>query len=168
MQTKASHGEKEAKSTTRDEFVDLMKALVPKARAEMGQLGLQPLFSYDNNRIQQVPDMGVMGLREDERLPLSRYSPDMHKAIEHVFAQLKQKVEWQLLQPRAQALTPLAAQQLVGHCFESIEARSIFLDACSLPATYFVISGVEGLLAEGPDGRPHICSGGKWPARQYR
>lgn len=168
MQTKASQGQKEAKSTTRQEFVDLMKAVVTKATSQMGELEMKPLFSYDNNSIQQVPNMGEMGLRESDRLPLSRYSPDMHKPIEHVFAQLKKKLEWELLQPRAHALTPHEAQALVGKCFKSISTESIFYDVCSLPLTYFVVSRGQGVLAMGPDGEAHVCSGGNWPARQYR
>lgn len=150
------------------EFEHIMKLLVQQAKAAMLPTGLTPLFSWDNNKIQKTASLTAMGLTAEQVLSLPNYSPDMHKAIEHAFAQLKHSVQQQLLQPQATALTARQAQQLVEQCFFAISKVGIFKDVCSLPNTYFVIAGDEGVTAQGPDGLHHVCSGGNWPARQYR
>jgi hypothetical protein len=125
-------------------------------------------FSWDNNSIFKSADLQRMGLQPADKVALSEYSPDLHKPIEHVFAQLKHAVQEQLLQPRSQPLTAAEAQQLVYDCFMAISTESIRKDVDSLPVTYHVVAGDKGVVSQGPDGRYHMCSGGDWPARQYR
>lgn len=129
---------------------------------------LIPLYSWDNNKIFKYASLQNMGLGDRHKVPLSEYSPDMHKAIEHPFHILKQKVQEELLQPRTHPLTALQAQQLVIDCFMSINQQSIAKDVASLPVTYHVIGGDKGVMSLGPDGEHHVCSGGDWPARRYR
>jgi hypothetical protein len=127
-----------------------------------------PVYSWDNNKIFKTASLQRMGLEERHKLPLSEYSPDMHKAIEHPFHILKHKVQEQLLQPRLHPITTHEAQQLVIDCFMSISKDSIAKDVASLPVTYHVIAGDKGVVSLGPDGEYHTCSGGDWPARRYR
>lgn len=168
MQTKASRYTKEAQSTTTEEFQDIMKVLVNYTQEAMKDSGFEPMYSWDNNKIQAVANLQVMGITQEDKLPLSKYSPDLHKVIEHAFAQLKNRVRHALLQPCATAMTPAQAQRLVGSCFQSIPTEAIFADVCSLPTTYLVVSGGQGEVKLGADQQYHVCSGGDWPERQYR
>ena len=77
-------------------------------------------------------------------------------------------MQQQLLQPRSQPLTTREAQQLVYDSFKAISSSSIWKDVQSLPTTYHVIAGDKGVVSLGPDGCHHVCSGGDWPAKQYR
>lgn len=158
-----------AKSTTTREFEDLMKWFVPRAKLSTMMLSGKPArFSWDNNSIFKSASLEVMGLQPWEKLPLSEYSPDMHKPIEHAFAQLKHSMQQKLLQPRSQPLTAKEAQQLMEECFRAISVNGIWKDVQSLPVTYHVIAGDKGVVSQGPDGCHHVCSGGDWPAKQYR
>jgi hypothetical protein len=146
-----------------------MKSLVPAATALTLQLsGQKPLFSWDNNSIFKSASLQNMGLQPWDKVALSEYSPDLHKPIEHAFAQLKHTVQEQLLQPRSQPLSAAEAQQLVYDSFKAISTDSIKKDVDSLPVTYHVVAGEKGVVSQGPDGCYHVCSGGDWPARQYR
>lgn len=146
-----------------------MKVVVPAAKQLTVQnSGQLPLFSWDNNSIFKSASLERMGLQIGDKVPLSEYSPDLHKPIEHAFAQLKHTVQEQLLQPRSQALSATEAQQLVYDSFKAISTDGISKDVGSLPVTYHVVAGEKGVVSQGPDGRYHVCSGGDWPARQYR
>lgn len=146
-----------------------MAFLVSAARqVTYQQSGKLPRFSWDNNSIFKSASLERMGLQPQDKVALSEYSPDLHKPIEHTFAQLKHTVQEELLQPRSQPLTPAEAQQLVHDCFKAISTASIRKDVESLPVTYHVVAGDKGVVSQGPDGRYHVCSGGDWPARQYR
>jgi len=144
-----------------------MKHLVPHARQEMAAKGMQPLFSWDNNKIQKYADVSKMGLTRADVLPLSPYSPDMHKPIEHYWNHLKHNVQQRLVQPRAQPLSAAEAIAMVEAEMRAIETMGIFKDVCSLPVTYFVNLAPKGVVAKGPDGQFHTGSGGDWPAPQY-
>lgn len=151
------------------EFEDLMKSVVPLATQLTYQVcGKMPQISLDNNSIFKSASLQRMGLQPCQKVALSEYSPDLHKPIEHAFAQVKHIVQEELLQPRSKALTAVEAQQLVYDSFKKISIDSIRRDVDSLPVTYHVVAGDKGVVSQGPDGRYHVCSGGDWPARQYR
>lgn len=143
------------------EMVKQLRPIIEKAR-------LKFRVSFDNVNFQRGASLENMGLQDDEKLPLPKYAPDMHKAIEHVWAQVKRDMQIALLEPRDTALTAVEAQQLMVQCFMGVDAGGIFRDVCSLPVTYHVIQGPEGESLLGPDGQPHMCTGGYWPTSRYR
>lgn len=145
-----------------------MSLLVPEARKMNAAGRMAVRFCYDHNKIQESADPVKMGILPGEILPSAKYSPDMHKPIEHAWAQLKKEVEKQLLQPRARELTAADAQALVRKCFFGLSRAGIFKDVCSLPVTYCVIAGERGSSVQGPDGADHTGTGGDWPPREYR
>jgi hypothetical protein len=168
LQTKASGYQNPAKGTTTREFQDIMKIFVPDATARMQKYGLKPLFSWDNNRIQASASLRAMGLREEQKVPLPAYSPDMHKVIEHVFAHVKRAVQDALKQSRTRPLDADDARQLVEVCFRGATTESIMRDVLSLRETYFVIAHAKGITAVGLDGEQHTGVGGDWPPNRYR
>lgn len=165
MQTVKSGLKDPAKKTTRQEFIDIMRKLIPIARAAMAALGLPARFSYDNNRIQETAKEQQLGLRHGEKVPLGKYMPDCHKVIEHVFAQLKPIVTKELYATTGlQNLTAAAAQSLVETCFfQHIKQESIESDGNTLPVTYFVVKTDEDRMEVGPDHLYHRGTGGDWP-----
>jgi hypothetical protein len=166
LQTKAG---KVAEATTTEEFEELMKVFVQIAiKDTIKRTGLPPFFSWDNCSVFKAASLEEIGIPAGLKLPHAEYSPDMHKPIEHAWAQLKHNVQEELLQPAVAQLHPREAQRLVSRCFKRIRQDSICRDVLSLPVTYHVIAGAEGVLSVGPDDQHHMCSGGDWPARQYR
>ena len=165
MQTVASGLRDPAKRTTRQEFIEIMRKLMPMARAAMAARGLPARFSYDNNRIQETASVRQLGMQHGEKVPLGKYMPDCHKVIEHVFAQLKPIVIKELYATTGlQNLTPAAAQSLVETCFfRDIKQEKIQKDGLTCPVTYFVVMTDEDRMAVGPDGLYHRGSGGDWP-----
>lgn len=145
-----------------------MSKLVAEAREKHAEVGMPLMFCYDHNKIQESADPVKMGILPGEILPSAKYSPDMHKPIEHAWAQLKKEVEKQLLQPCARELTAARAQALVRDCFFGLSRAGILKDVCSLPVTYCVIAGERGSKVEGPDRAEHTGTGGDWPPREYR
>jgi hypothetical protein len=53
-QTIESSYEKNAKGTTKAEFEDLMRIIIPLAREAMAQYGFKARFSYDNRQDPEV------------------------------------------------------------------------------------------------------------------
>jgi hypothetical protein len=164
-------GNKIAKSTTKEEFTDIMKKLVEVARRELAKLDptLKPIFSYDNNRIQKEASLAAMGITAEEKLELPPSSPDMHKVIEHVFAILKGQLQAELLKLNPAKLSAAKAQHMVKVYFmHGISKQSIQADVNSLPVTWHIISTPAGVTAKGPDGKMYRGSGGEWADTRHR
>lgn len=171
MQTVGSGFTEDAKSTTREEFTDNMKILVAMARQQLGALGLQPLFSYDNNKIQATASLYQMGLSRGEKVPLARYMPDGHRVIENVFAWLKPAVHKSLYgggRLAIGAVTPAEAREVVHNCFKAYPTAAVQKNVHDLPVTYHVISQPRDSYTQGPDGLFHIGTGGDWTPKEYR
>jgi hypothetical protein len=130
----------------------------------MADRSLPVLFCYDHN----TADKEKMGIQPGEVLESAKYSPDMHKPIEHAWGWLKESVQQQLLAPKAKSLTARAAQELVYNTWLRLPKAGVFRDVETLPLTYMVICGAAGEAREDDHGNPHTCSGGDWPARAYR
>jgi hypothetical protein len=160
-----------AKSTTKEEFTDIMKKLVEVAREQLAKVdpNLKPLFSFDNNKIQKYAPLDKMGITPEEKLELPPYSPDMHKVIEHVFAILKGQVQAEMLRNNPASLKSAAAHKIVEVYFKGgISKHSIQADVKSLPVTWHIISTAEGVTAEGPDGKMYRGTGGDWADTRHR
>lgn len=169
--TQTIRGKKKAKSTTKEEFTDVMKVLVEYSHKLLKQVdeNLQPLFSYDNNRIQAYANMESMGISPEERLVLPPWSPDMHKVIEHTFAQLKAHLQADMLTYNPARLTAHMAHQKVLFGFmNGISKEGIRKDVESMPATWHIISSPAGVLRQGPDGRYYMGTGGEWADTGHR
>lgn len=144
-----------------------MRKSVPIATAALARHGLQPLFSWDNNKIQANADLTAMGLQPHQKLPLAPYMPDAHKVIEHLFARLKTMVLQQLyLFPNGTIITPDFAQELVWRCFWAQPTAAIAADVASLPLTYAVIAADRPF--QWVDGSSHTGVAGAWPPKKYR
>jgi hypothetical protein len=157
----------DAKSTTTWEFEDIMQHLVTHARQAMAAYGLQPLFSWDNNKIQKVADLATMGLTPAEVLPVPAYAPDLQKPIEHPWNPIKHGVQQQLLQPRSKRVTPSEARQIVEQQIAAISRQSIVKDVLSLPSTYLVVALAKGRVYKNLDGEYVTGTGGDWAPAKY-
>ena len=167
MQTVNSGYTVNASKTTRQEFEDNMRLMANIARIRMAQLGLSPIFSWDNNVIQATASLQQIGILPNEQLPLGAYMPDAHQVIEHTFARLKAAVQLRLYQLGSTVqVTPQLAQQIVSECFWQLPQQHIAADVRSLPLTYAVIAN------NGPfqwlDGSVHVGVAGQWPPKKYR
>jgi hypothetical protein len=164
-------GDKIAKSTTKQEFTDIMKKLVKVARRKLARVDptLKPMFSYDNNKIQKQAKLADMGISPEEKLELPAYSPDMHKVIEHVFAILKGQLQAEMLRNNPARLSPATAQHMVEvYLRHGISKEGIQKDVKSLPVTWHIICTGEGDWAVGPDGRMYRGTGGEWADTRHR
>jgi hypothetical protein len=164
LQTKNSGYTVDANGTTQEEFEDIIAKAVQQAAILMPDA----VFSWDKNKIQAGAELKRMGLAGNRVLPLSRYSPDMHKVIEHAIHQHKYIVHKQLLQPAGRQLIVREFQKLVKDSWFNIKQQGIEADVRSLPITYHIISTPKGVMSEGPDGRFYQGSGGDWPDKRFR
>lgn len=166
--SKTKQGRK-AKSTTTQEFEDIMVEVVKASKPLLQELGHQNvLYSWDNNKIQAAASLEKIGLRADERLHLPTYSPDMHKVIEHTFAQLKRIIVQKLAQLQPYQVTAAAAQRIVQEAFVELSTDSIRKDIESLPLAWSVISAATGVHIQGPGGRRFQGSAGGYPVAELR
>jgi hypothetical protein len=160
-----------AKSTTREEFEDIMRELVSTAKIGLMRWGLKPLFSWDNNKIQKTANLERMGLTAAERVSLPVYSPDMHKVIEHYFGIIKPMVRKHVLGLGKATIDVVDGMAIVKSCWQLTKLRymgSIKKDVESLPVTWHIISTEEGVSAEGPDGKLYVGTGGEWAPKPWR
>lgn len=170
-----------AKGPTSEEFVDVLKQMKPgidKAVREHPAAFLQthhhnpdgPLLSYDNDAIHRICPSKA-GFKADSRIPLPANSPDMHKVIEHVVANMKRWADSQWAKQVGVAYgaaengmhyhkapvkkkgrsaapkrrEPLAYQQVVRDIFfQNVVADSVRRDVSSLHATYNEIVRLNG------------------------
>lgn len=151
-----------ARSTTQEEFEDNMKILSSKAAQQLSTKGLEPLFCYDNNRIQKGAEWGRMGITRQQKVEIPTHSPDFNKPIEHVFNQIKEKL-CEYIYDSHEVLTPELLQQWVVLIFQGISADSIARDVSSLEQTYLAVSADKGQLIS--DGYSQIVqgTGGDYP-----
>jgi hypothetical protein len=172
---------KTAKSTTSAEFLDNLGCILKEWQRREGPTSL-PLFMYDNNKIQKVADFtqlrDALGnpLPHWCKLPLPSYSPDMNRAIEHMFGWLKNAMRHQMYRylvhhPNS---TPTLAEfaQLVCCTFYSRRnpegIAQIAADFRGLPVLWQVLQHGKDVLFLGYDNRWHKGCWGGWPPKAYR
>lgn len=162
---------RQAKSTTQKEFEDVMNILVQEAKKELEKKGIpasEVRFQYDNNRIQATASLEHMGMDEASKVHLPKYSPDLAKAIEHVFAQLKPAIMKQLSKLSPGELTAAKAQKVAEQCFKALNPKHIQKDISDLPTLWRVVAADKGV--EVPCGRGRFWYGteGAYPPRELR
>jgi hypothetical protein len=175
LQTKAK-GEKAA-STTAEEFEDNMWMIV---YAFATRTGVWPVLSYDNNKIQVVLDVrhieyaqgqeGKEVFRLDptlNKVDLPTYSPDMNRAIEHVFAGVKQRVRAAIYAGNKDFTKSTVLQSVVHAAFDSLPPGAVRKDVYSLPVLWHVLSAAKGVEFEDPPGTKHVGTGGGYPPCRY-
>ena len=178
MQVKQGRKLRPAKSTTKEEIQDIIKLWWPKAQEEMEKLGLKPLLSMDNIKIQKAAK--VAGIKRWDKVTLPPYSPDMHKVVEHFIGNLKGALHKRLYRSSSKITSKLVQELLreIFYCKHSVpekaaamlEASKSSLDADSndLVNTYKPISMEEG--AECVNEKGHVVRGvgGGWPKGTVR
>jgi hypothetical protein len=87
---------KAARGPTAQEFAHVLRTMKPQIDAvvqkyKRGFAYGGALLSYDHEAIQDAVDPEDCGYDPDCRIPLPPLSPDCHKVIEHVHAQIKPK-----------------------------------------------------------------------------
>jgi len=153
----------------------------PGAVARMNAKGYKAKISMDNPNFQKYAKYGI---RSNLKIDLPKYSPDMHKVVEHIFARLKPLVYEEMYRLDHPA-TAQEVQGMVRRIFncevpdddpdKSKSAllkeqfrKSIEEDSESLVNTYRVIATDAGVMFMDEKGKTHIGVGGDWPPGTYR
>lgn len=144
----------DARDITAAEFAERVLPLVRKAVVEQKFKQRMSFvtdwqYSFDNatahERWEEV-------ITESQRFYLPACSPDMHKAVEHLHAQMELKMQIWMRQLGHKASLAECQQQLEHIFFNEIKAESIRGDVRSLVDTYKAI----------------VAAGGAYPPKQYR
>lgn len=145
------------KGTTKAEFTGILASFVAAARGKRAKKGSggegggrdTVWVSFDNPTIHTKVDLPA-GVK---RVPLSPYSPDIHKIIEHVFGRIKPRLPemcWDLtaggtgLQPSLKVTRKAYKQVVRRHTAQ----ETIAGDVRSLVLTLKVIAAEEGEFIE--------------------
>lgn len=129
----------------------------------------RPYVSLDhaNNNITEEELIQHLGGWSTDRVPLPRYSPDVHQVVEHFIGRLKQQF-WQLVSAEARyQQSPATLQQAMRVAFYNMPAAPIERDCETLPATWRVIAAEKGAKVW-IRGQLYDGTGGDWPVRALR
>jgi hypothetical protein len=159
-----------AKQITREEFQDVMKQVVLKAKAMLATGGCrwQPLWSWDHVSLHEDIDWHVVGIDKRDRVPLGVRAPDMHKPIEHVFALLKRLLHAELYRCSYDITSREAQQKLKDIFYSKVKPEHVAADVASLPTVYKLVSTPCNRAVHLPDGSWKCGTGGNWVPRAYR
>lgn len=155
--------EKDAKSTTQEEFEDNMKLISAAATAYREPHGKKAMYCYDNNTIQKNAVWANCGITPKQKVSIPPHSPDFNKPIEHVFNRIKQQLR-ERIYSHVGVLEPAMLQDWVVEIFYGLSAASIAKDVASLKRTYLAVSTDKGEQAEVLGGGTVVGTGGDWPA----
>lgn len=152
---------------TREEFVDNLGNIV-KALDTLGVPRADMYFSWDNAHNNGLGhELADYGIPPKHRLPLPRYSPDMHRVIEHAMASVKGRLH-ELAMAHAHNLTPLMLQDLLRGVFAELDPASIAKDVNSLPLAWKVVRGSRGRSVRDARGKIWACTQGNWLPSKLR
>jgi hypothetical protein len=165
-----SDNTKVAKSTTSAEFLLHLQAIIKEWAINRGEHSI-PYLQYDNNKIQASADLSSIGLSPACRVPLSAYSPDLNRAIEHSFGWLKDEVRgwlysWLQQHPNSVPSTKLLADTTHA-IFMQRKQEWIEKDVLGLPQLWQVIDRDEGHRFRGSNGKWLTGSGGGWTDKTH-
>lgn len=152
---------------TKEEGLDHLSCILNQLEAK-GIPKQEMYLSWDNAHANPTAaDLLHIGVDPTKRLPLSAYSPDIHKVIEHFFHRLKVAFrEARLHYP--QITTAREAAQLLRMLASNMPQEHIEKDAETLKLTYQIIATDKGVKFTGADGKEHVGTGGDWAPRRYR
>lgn len=175
LQTK--RGGEPAASTTAEEFEDNLWLIVRSFRQKTDRW---PVLSYDNVKIQKAVNVShieyaqgqegkeVIRLDKDlHKVDLPTYSPDMNRAIEHVFGVVKERVRVAIYRAQHDFTKGAEPQRVVLDTFNSLGKGQVKNDTKSLPLLWRVLSTPEGTVFEYPPQHKHVGTGGGYPPSRY-
>lgn len=128
-------------------------------------------LSFDNASIHKLSDAQLpTGFN---RVPLSTYSPDIHKVIEHTFARLKAEFHGLLYEHCVSKGVAQPAMETVRVLLERAlhkvaAAKTIAADQATLPVTLQMVATAKDVEFEMPDGRHFVGTGGNWARQGWR
>ena len=156
LQTK--RGGEPAASTTTEEFEDNLWLIVHKFKQDTG---VWPVLSYDNVKIQKAVDVThieyaqgeegkeVFSLSQDfNKVDLPTYSPDMNRAIEHVFGDVKERVRVAIYRGEHDFSKGAELQKVVWDTFHKLKQWAVKNDTKGLPLLWRVLSTAAGVEFE--------------------
>lgn len=166
-----------AASTTEEEFEDNLWLIVDKFKRVTG---LTPLLSYDNVAIQQAVNVSKIVYAQGEgdrvvysldkntdKVDLPTYSPDMNRAIEHVFGEVKPRVRVQIYKGVRDFSKGIELQKVVWDEFHKLKKGAVAADVKGLPLLWRVLSTPQGTEFEYPPGHKHVGTGGGYAPARY-
>ena len=175
LQTK--RGGEPAASTTTEEFEDNLWLIVHKFKQDTG---VWPVLSYDNVKIQKAVDVThieyaqgeegkkVFSLSQDfNKVDLPTYSPDMNRAIEHVFGDVKERVRVAIYRGEHDFSKGAELQKVVWDTFHKLKQWAVKNDTKGLPLLWRVLSTAAGVEFEYPPHHKHVGTGGGYPPSRY-
>jgi len=156
-----------AASMTKEEFEHMLELI----QGELDTMfceddGVEWRFSWDNASAHLTDKQLPAWLSADMKWYLPKYSPDMHKVIEHFFHRLKKDFLREVAQ-RKTRLTPEAAQSLLRRVAMAMPKEHIAKDVRSLKYTYQAIAADLGKVMLS-NGRVILGSGGGYPQAHLR
>ncbi len=175
LQTK--RGGEPAASTTTEEFEDNLWLIVHKFRQDTG---VWPVLSYDNVKIQKAVDVThieyaqgeenkeVFSLSQDfNKVDLPTYSPDMNRAIEHVFGDVKERVRVAIYRGEHDFTKGSELHKVVWDTFHKLKQGAVRNDTKGLPLLWRVLSTAAGVEFEYPPHHKHVGTSGGYPPSRY-
>lgn len=147
-------GKKAAGPTTKEFAEQVMKPMLDAAKA----LAKEPahkdifktykhcMFSYDNPKIHTGAwaMLKAMGINEDWKVPLSPYSPDLHRVIEHLHGIAEAAFKrWMYEHPQTHSLQKYKTEfkRIFAEC---CKPESIAADVQGLPELYKWVAAHKG------------------------
>jgi hypothetical protein len=165
LQVKKGRMKVPARSMTRKEFgkhINNAQRALAKLGLDADRVQAKLFWSWDNASVNwTLADMVENDWDPTCRLPLSRYSPDMHKVIEHCMAHIKRELR-RFARQCPELCTPAMLQKKAEQAFFSIDPDSIRRDVESLETTYKVIAGTEKETVTDRSGKVWHCTAGDW------
>jgi transposase len=171
-----ANGTRDAKETTRQEFVDNMYYIMTEWNQKTKSA---PYFlSLDNNKIQATADLtrvqnpnnphqSVSLAPNGARLPLPPYSHDLNRPIEHLFGTAKHMIRCALYTNWAHYKTPANLQSLVFTTFNTLTqlgyAGHVAKDVRGLPTLWETLAMPLGITYRDLKGRVQVGTGGDYP-----
>lgn len=133
------------------------------------QEGGVPYLQFDNNRIQDCADLRAIGLDPSCRVPLSAYSPDLNRAIEHTFGWLKDEVRGWMYKEIQHGRFPTAAgfASATHTIFNTRRTEWVAADVIGLPQLWEILDHDEGQNFQSSDGHFLVGSGGDWTKKTH-
>lgn len=171
-----ANGTRDAKETTRQEFVDNMFYIMTEWNKKTNSA---PYFlSLDNNKIQATADLthvqnpnnchqSVSLAPNGSRLPLPPYSHDLNRPVEHLFGTTKHLMRCALYANWGHYKTPANLQGLVFSTFNTLHQLGygghVAKDVYGLPHLWEALYIPAGVTYRDYKGRVQEGTGGDYP-----
>lgn len=101
------------------------------------------------------------------KVDLPTYSPDMNRAIEHVFGDVKERVRVAIYRGERDFSKGAELQKVVWDTFHKLKHGAVKNDTKGLPLLWRVLSTAAGTEFEYPPHHKHVGTGGGYPPSRY-